>query len=754
MGLETPLPPEDRPKSDAGEAARAESHAPSAAPEPPATTPDLPDFAKKASDLEEIKKAVEDAASVSGALWFSYLFVLFYFAIAAGAVTHADLFFENPVKLPILSVDLPLLAFFFLAPILFVIIHAYILVHLVMLTDKAKRYHQALHRQIEDDAIRNGLRKQLPSNVFVQFLAGAPETREGPFGWILRAIGWTTLVIGPVLLLLLIQIQFLPFHNSFITWTHRLALLADLLLIWWLWRRILSGREVDGPRSRQLSRLSTTLGVTFSACALIASWALATFPGEWQEGRLAAWKPIHDHEGEGEFRRPVLMSVHDWLFHSRMDDTTHRRRLPLSSTLVLPDLNVYEALKIDDPEKTKWRDYVFRARGRDLKGAIFSLATLPKVDFDGAQLQGAALVRSNFQGASLKDAQLQGAFLAEADLRGASLDRAQLQGAHLGGARLQGAHLGDAQLQGAHLGGAQLQGARLGDAQLQGASLDDAQLQGAALDSAQLQGASLDGAQLQGASLDGAQLQGASLDGAQLQGASLDGVQLQGAALDSAQLQGASLDSAQLQGVSLPDAVLEVTDLSDARLWRANSPTPPSKVSALGMPSGDDTWQPEWEDQDGNPQPWDDKAYQDLREQMESLPANELRDQAVERISRLDCANPNPTLASCEPNAPAPPEAIAWRKTLEAASVEKKVYAEALAKTLRGLVCSGGDDAIHVVRGEGFQGRLKAAGAAASDLMDDLMNKDSKGCPVSASLTDADRARLLQVKRDAENADK
>jgi hypothetical protein len=136
VGLETPLPPEERPKSDVGEAAQVESRAPSPAPDLPATASDLPDYAKKADDLEEIKKAVEDAASVSGALWFSYLFVLFYFAIAAGAVTHADLFFENPVKLPLLGVDLPLLAFFFLAPILFVIIHAYILVHLVILTDR------------------------------------------------------------------------------------------------------------------------------------------------------------------------------------------------------------------------------------------------------------------------------------------------------------------------------------------------------------------------------------------------------------------------------------------------------------------------------------------------------------------------------------------------------------------------------------------------------------------------------------------
>ena len=37
---------------------------------------------------------VVDAASVSAGLWFSYLFVLFYFGIAAGSVTHRDLLFE------------------------------------------------------------------------------------------------------------------------------------------------------------------------------------------------------------------------------------------------------------------------------------------------------------------------------------------------------------------------------------------------------------------------------------------------------------------------------------------------------------------------------------------------------------------------------------------------------------------------------------------------------------------------------------
>ena len=72
--------------------------------------------------------------------------------------------------------------------------------------------------------------------------------------------------------------------------------------------------------------------------------------------------------------------------------------------------------------------------------------------------------------------------------------------------------------------------------------------------------------------------------------------------------------------------------------------------------------------------------------------------------------------------------------------MDDEAYAKALAKTLKELVCAGDDEAIYVLRGAGFQSRLEAAGPAASDLIDDLMNKDSKDCPVSALLTDADKA--------------
>jgi hypothetical protein len=301
VGLDVPAPQNGSPAPDTIEvtpavetAASVENRGlpPIPSPEPAAAQPTvaeaaLPDFAKKADDLESIRKAVDDAATVGGALWFSYLFVLFYLAVAAGAVTHADLFLENPVKLPFLNIDLPLLAFFFVAPILFLFAHGYTLIHLVMLTEKAKDYDQALREQIgADSPASDKLRRQLPSNIFIQYLAGPANLRKSAFGYALGFVAWTTLAVAPVLLLLMMQLQFLPFHNLFITWTQRVAVVLDLALIWWLWGTIRSGREgvassFWGAFAKLALSSALSLGVVLFAALS------ATFPGEWQESHFS-----------------------------------------------------------------------------------------------------------------------------------------------------------------------------------------------------------------------------------------------------------------------------------------------------------------------------------------------------------------------------------------------------------------------------------------------------------------------------------
>ena len=284
------------------------------------------------------------------------------------------------------------------------------------------------------------------------------------------------MVLAPVLLLLLLQLQSLPYHDVWLTWWLRLAILADLMLLWWLWRKVLAG-DGGAARSKWVSALLYGAAAGASLVALAFAFVVATFPGEW--GR-APWQSATD----AVFRNPKL-------------------RWP-KNTLQLAELNIWEAFKLDDPKKLDWKDHTIDLKERHLEGADFSGAKLGKADLRKAQLQGAYLFRAQLQGASLEEAQLQGASLRRVQLQGASLDWAQLQGASLWSAQLEGASLLKVKGQGAELESAQLGGASLIGAQLQGASLIRAQLQGASLDEAQLQGASLDRAKLRATRLESA----------------------------------------------------------------------------------------------------------------------------------------------------------------------------------------------------------------------------------------------------------
>ncbi|MEF3366381.1 pentapeptide repeat-containing protein [Methylocystis sp. 9N] len=435
---------------------------------------DTTKLAKSADNLDAIRKSVEDATSVSAGLWLSYLFVLFYFAVAAGAVTHTDLLLMNPVKLPFLNIELPLLAFFFLTPLLFLVLYAYTMVHFVLLAKKALRFHNRLYDQFPGDddrsiSIRDGLRRQLPSNIFVQFLAGPSDVRNAGFGRLLELIAWTTLVLGPVTLLLLLQIQFLPYHDGLITWTQRCAVMADLLIIWWLWPKILAGSGDLRGWSSWTTWANASIALVASGATFLFSWTVATFPGEWQEAPLKWFALIE----------PVRINAA--IFNGEVNDITRRRNSWLSNTLILPGFSLYEA------RRSESKEHSIDLRGRHLEGAIFREANFgEKADFTGAYLQGASLT--------------------SARLLGASLDKALLHGASLEGARLQGASFKDAWLQGVSLEVAHIEGATFLRADLQGASLDMAFAQGTWFRGTQLEGASFWFSNLQGASFENAVL--------------------------------------------------------------------------------------------------------------------------------------------------------------------------------------------------------------------------------------------------------
>ena len=441
-------------------------------------------------NADDVRRAVAEGASVSNTLWLSYLFAIFYLVVAAAGVTHEDLFFEGPVKLPFLAVDLPLETFFWLGPLILLVLHAYVLLHFGLLAGKARALFTVMLQQ--DQVL-------LPINIFVEFLTGPVERRWSLTRLLVLAIAWASLLLAPVLLLVFFELQFLPFQSSWITWWHRGALLIDLLMLWQLWPAITSAHRP----SRSGTRWGRTEGVVMAVVALMSLGLVvfvATFPGEWLD------------------RSDAPLWLDRKLVAGAVDPNTQRPRSLWSNRIVLPALDKVDHAQYDNQAKLAAAPVLLSLRGRSLSGAVLSFAHLPKTDFTAANLRGAVL----------EGLHAEGSWFDYADLSGAELDNASLQGASFFATILQATSLEGAQLKGAKLAVAQLQGAWAKTADFEGASLASADLRRATLDKADLRGSNLADAWLQGASLAGALLGGASLDGASTWRTDLSGVVLAG----------------------------------------------------------------------------------------------------------------------------------------------------------------------------------------------------------------------------------
>jgi uncharacterized protein YjbI with pentapeptide repeats len=521
-------------------------------------------------NVEALEKSLNDSATRVSTIWVSFLLFGLYLVTAAGTVTHRQLFLKDPIKLPVLNIDLPFLGFWLLAPTLFVIFHAYVLIQVLLLARTAAAYNEAVDRTVANDTYQSHIRQRLANTLFAQIFAGSPRERLGLLGLVLRLMAWTTLAIAPFFILLTFELKFLPHHSQLVTWVHRLLIAADLFALFLLWPAALDARRSIG---------SWSVWQYLISFAVIIAWAclcvfMISFPGE----RHARWL-THDGNAGAIYSDIQLSEIGKcrdskvaWLFSDNFD----RLYLPRESFVEDDKLskfdiaNRHRALKPHEGERSRNLRYrnlnCGTFKGADLRRADFEGATLIGANLKEAGLHGALLAGARLHGASLNKAQLQDASLDRAKLHAASLDEARLQGAFLDGAELQNASLYQALLHEASLDDTNLSGASLYLAELQGASLTVADLRGATLDGAQLQGASLGNSFLEGASLAGAQLQGALLADSYLQGASFFDAALQGASLIGAHLEGASLDGAQLQGASLDRASLVGADLQNARL--------------------------------------------------------------------------------------------------------------------------------------------------------------------------------------------
>lgn len=425
---------------------------------------DVAGFDKLESSLNELSKA---AATQS----LTYLLLWLYLAFTVASVTDYDLLIENPIKLPIFNLEIGLIAFFVAAPPLFWLVQLYMVRKLAVIGEAVTEYLAAAKQQAESAgadsrAVLERLRHRADGFVITRLLARfddivLPDGERGPPSSDLAAAltvlaAGATLIVAPLLLYFGFQIRFLAYQSEFITWWHRIWVLAGLMLC------------AAAGRTAKLSWSGALRAVLVLLLHLIGLI------------RLCRYLHLPDWRAPTWVARPIgLLS---WL-----GPVAPRAILFMLSLTSLIVLTFPGETMSDDELLAEWgmggelaelvgvprtltpkaafdREAVAKALASGEKPVGLDQAGPPPVDlrhrdFSGRSLRGIDLAGAWLQGAKFVGAQLQGSFFLQAQLQGANLSGAELQGARLGGAKLQGSDLSLAKLHGSDLGWAQLQGA-------------------------------------------------------------------------------------------------------------------------------------------------------------------------------------------------------------------------------------------------------------------------------------------------------
>jgi uncharacterized protein YjbI with pentapeptide repeats len=525
--------------------------------------------------------AVNNSSDTAHMGWLLFLGLMTYLTIAVAGVSHKDLLLQTPVALPILQVSIQQMQFFQFAPVLLVLLHMGVVSQLVLLARKTLEFDTAVQLLESSPKRTHPLRLELHNFFFVQAVAG--PHRSHIMSVFLHGMSWLTLVVLPVVLLLFIQIRYLPFHDVAITWVHRLALIADIAMLILIGIFLLRAESSftlalgRTARERPLSFLMTTIVLVGTA---FFSLFIVTVPGERLDRMTRnfggtdpapnAMRTGPGAAGAQQTRTNFMVGFALPFFKGRGDGSLfgmfHRN-------LIATDIDFTGGKGDPKPGETS-----VSLRGRDLRYAKLDRSNLASADLTGVDLDGASLIGADLTGVKLQCADLNELILSEnraaalcASARGANFTRASLKGARLAGIDMQAAKFEEAQMEGAELAYAVLTGANFSSAHMERVDLTGG---------AHIEGANFLIASMQGADLTGALLQGTDFSSASMQGTMLSHARLEGAILRDTDLEGADLSQTKLQGADLTGAKLRAADLRGANIWQTVPPASDAVANA------------------------------------------------------------------------------------------------------------------------------------------------------------------------------
>lgn len=477
-----------------------------------------------------------------------YLVFMFYLLLVIVSTTDAMILMPAAtIKLPILSVPLPLWEFYLFIPLLVVILHFNLLYNFIQHSKKIHAYQKT-----ENDA--NNLTVY---PLLVNFIIAGKSTGSHLF---LRFVMWLLVFAFPLSLLCLIQWQFSAYHSVSMTFWHFITVMLDASLLVFTWHKIFNPPLATEVPAQPDDSADTTAvvkqnGIKGIFKGMKLSWQVAVFV-VFALFNLIVLLIFKNSDGQSvRYLMPHLKVNNQTLIEAKPSDQIIQRFIALG--------------------KSKEEAYCEYARGidlsgRDLRFCNFSGAYLVNANLKKADLRGADFSATDLHGSNLTKANVQHAIFHYTKMHYAKVENIDLRKSSHKGIDFRNAWLTNIDLNNLNLSTYLFSGAMLEKVDLKNADLTGVQFTGAVFSECFMKGAKLTGAILNGVTFKQKNsLQGANLIGAQLKGAGLSGVSLSGADLSNAALEGSVWRNDSLQGANLRNASLQGAVI-DIKVFSAN----------------------------------------------------------------------------------------------------------------------------------------------------------------------------------------
>jgi uncharacterized protein YjbI with pentapeptide repeats len=492
----------------------------------------------KETTASNLLKSLNTSANTSRNNWLAFLALLAYLTVTVSGVTHKDLLLDAPVKLPIVGTEVSLSRFFGAAPIGLALLLFGLLLQHDTLARKAREFDRLL-LQLERSARGHNLRHQVSTYFFIQHIAG-PQLGKLRLAFV-YALTISTLSLLPLLVAILFQLTFLPYHSESVTLLHQ-AVCACIAM------SIVAAPYVFSM-GQQPSRAVLGSHAAVATASIAFSFLVATVPDSTTD-RLMAKASLSTKRTDASSTdprkqlasRPVFFLT-AWFFGEGPIGERKRADTAFSRNLVVTDTLVSGFATITSPPTTAGEPKTSRPgvslRGRNFRYAIFDRSQLSGVDFTGADLSGASLVEADLQQSVFKCSDPSDSYSTPENFGDDKVEAIDARSEQMVQTRkclprpqnknrksctdLTMANLSVAKLHGADLQGADLRHARLANTQLEKANLRGANLCFADSFSYSFTDRDLD---LAGANLIEANFFGSSLFGAIFDGANMEGTDL------------------------------------------------------------------------------------------------------------------------------------------------------------------------------------------------------------------------------------